>query len=178
MSQQSNGFFNRRFTVQAESSPPILHNAAGNDFKRLIEKSRNKEINHSIAKQRQQQQTKQSPSSSSTLRPHGFAVGEPIILPLPPNYKRPTPGVLDKVYDWLFTYEDRYFNNDRNDLSQDIFPANDYQNSIHKVFDCVKKKRVCVRKKKCKKGKEILNPSSINFFFIYLHIFFFLYIYV
>ncbi|KAI8140582.1 hypothetical protein BJV82DRAFT_581228 [Fennellomyces sp. T-0311] len=104
--------FFRRFTAEAEPSPPILHDAAGNDFKRLIEKSRNK--------------TNQSPA----IKPHGFAVGERIILPLPPNYKRRAPGVFDKVYDWLFTHEDRYFNDDRNELSQDIFPATEYRNSV------------------------------------------------
>ena len=101
--------FFRRYTAEAEPSPPILRDAAGNDFKRLIHKSRNKQVN-------------------------GFAVGEPIILPLPPNYKRRAPGMLDKVYDWLFTHEDRYFNDDRSELSKDIFPANDYRNSVQ-VFE-------------------------------------------
>ncbi|KAG2216991.1 hypothetical protein INT45_007676 [Circinella minor] len=135
MSQQPKGFFNRRFTAQAESSLPILHDTTGNDFKKLIEKSRNKEMiaSSSIEKQQTKQSSLRS-TKTTTLKPHGFAAGEPIILPLPPNYKRPTPGVLDKVYDWLFTYEDRYFNNDRNYLSQDIFPENDYRNSIQKVY--------------------------------------------
>ncbi|KAI9250590.1 hypothetical protein BDA99DRAFT_522901 [Phascolomyces articulosus] len=131
MTQQQNGLFYRRFTAQAEPSLPIIRDAAGSDFKRLIEKSRNKDsttTNNTIDITNEQQQQHSSPP----IRPHGFAVGEPIILPLPPNYKRPAPGVLDKVYDWLFSHEDRYFNNDRNELSQDIFPATDFRNSVQK----------------------------------------------
>ncbi|KAI9497902.1 hypothetical protein BDB00DRAFT_545082 [Zychaea mexicana] len=150
MSQQNHGLLYRRFTAQAESSPPVLHDAAGNDFKRLLEKARNKD-NATAAPSASPLPSPPSTTSTteaataasatriqkqpvaSPIRAHGFAVGEPIILPLPPNYKRRAPGVLDKVYDWLFEHEDRYFNTDRNELSQDIFPVTDHRNSVQRT---------------------------------------------
>ncbi|KAJ8653907.1 hypothetical protein O0I10_010475 [Lichtheimia ornata] len=147
---------------EASSANVSLANAPGDDYKRLVEKSRVKRqmtkstSGYSIASLSSNasssssdeeddlndyhdkapmpmQLPSSSPSSSSPMNKssptrqntYGFAVGHPIILPIPPQHESRSRRVtvVDKMYDWLFAREDRYFNADRKELSKDIFPA-------------------------------------------------------
>ncbi|KAI7878823.1 hypothetical protein K492DRAFT_170542 [Lichtheimia hyalospora FSU 10163] len=156
--QGSLGSLFKHFVSSDEASSTVsLANAPGDDYKRLVEKSRVKRqmtkstsgysiaslsSNNSSSDEEDDlndyhdkapvpmQLPSSSPMNKSSASPtrqntYGFAVGHPIILPIPPQHesrnKRVT--VVDKMYDWLFAREDRYFNADRRELSKDIFPA-------------------------------------------------------
>jgi hypothetical protein len=67
-----------------------------------------------------------SPSLDDIQQRRPFMLGQPqhIILPRPTQVQqKKRPGFMNKLYDVFFTHEDFYFNNDRNELSKDIFPA-------------------------------------------------------
>lgn len=124
--QSGFSFNNRTMTPERE----------GNDFKRLVQKSR---INRQIKRQSMAEEDYDSSSSGSETisrcasaysldsKPNSFLHSTPVvILPLPDQNQQQSKGgkLLNSLYDLLFTRQDRYFNdNNRASLSQDIFPT-------------------------------------------------------
>lgn len=170
--QGSLGSLFKHFVSSDEASSNVsLANAPGDDYKRLVEKSRVKRqmtkstSGYSIASLSSNNSSssdeeddlndyhdkapvpmqlppssspmnKQPSSSPTRQNTYGFAVGHPIILPIPPQHESRNRRVtmVDKMYDWLFAREDRYFNADRRELSKDIFPAGAEQQQQHQVL--------------------------------------------
>lgn len=130
-----------------QQSEASIGDFGGSDFKRLALKSRQRQAAEEQGYQaRRWSSTSSSASSSSSygyedddeeetlsnspsmddMQPRRpFMLGQPqhIILPRPTQAQKKRPGFMNKLYDVFFTHEDFYFNNDRNELSKDIFPT-------------------------------------------------------
>ncbi|KAI9310127.1 hypothetical protein BX666DRAFT_1300148 [Dichotomocladium elegans] len=110
--------------TDSKSLSPQFQDAAGSDFKRLAAKSRIKREPDSLHSIHTLVDDETDDDDSPRPVHYGFAVGHPIILPIPPQQPQKQRSlIVEKIHDWLFAREDRYFNADRRELSKDIFPA-------------------------------------------------------
>ncbi|KAG2234797.1 hypothetical protein BDF21DRAFT_407759 [Thamnidium elegans] len=104
------GLFQELLNKGIKTTPPLnLGDSEGSDFKRLLHKK-----DKSIAVVNKQQQYH---PDSPDFRPAIY---------LDTNSTTNTNRAMKlgtTIYSFLFQHEDRYFNNDRDDLSKDIFPV-------------------------------------------------------
>ncbi|GAA5812805.1 hypothetical protein MFLAVUS_006263 [Mucor flavus] len=105
------GLFQELLNKGIKTAPPLkLGDSEGSDFKRLLHK-KGKSI--AVVDKRQQHYHPDSPD----FRP---------VIYLDANSTTNTNRAMKfgtTIYSFLFQHEDRYFNNDRDDLSKDIFPV-------------------------------------------------------
>ncbi|ORY93005.1 hypothetical protein BCR43DRAFT_496179 [Syncephalastrum racemosum] len=133
-----------------KQSDATIGDFGGSDFKRLALKSRQRQAAEGQGYHARRWSSTSTSSSSSSASFSGyedddeddtlsnspsmddmqprrpFMLGQPqhIILPRPAQDKqKKRPGFMNKLYDVFFTHEDFYFNNDRNELSKDMFPT-------------------------------------------------------
>ncbi|KAI8346894.1 hypothetical protein EDC96DRAFT_521344 [Choanephora cucurbitarum] len=87
------------------TEPVQLGDVEGSDFKKLVHKHKQ---DNQLEKKIQKHHI-----SSPDFRPIVYLERKPIS----------SPRLGHSLYNYLFQHEDRYFNNDRDELSKDIFPV-------------------------------------------------------
>ncbi|KAI8083400.1 uncharacterized protein B0P05DRAFT_537149 [Gilbertella persicaria] len=103
------GLFQELWQKNNHSSEPLqFGDIEGSDFKRLVHKHKHLQDNE----QELENKTKYH-QSSPDFRPIVYLERKPIS----------SPRLGNTIYNFLFQHEDRYFNNDRDELSKDIFPV-------------------------------------------------------
>ncbi|KAI8888812.1 hypothetical protein K501DRAFT_282650 [Backusella circina FSU 941] len=110
------GIFQELVGNTKHSTPSItLHDTEGSDFKRLVNKKKQQRQQHpDVETNTTLKSTRFSNKASPDFRPV-------VHLASPPQPSKSTIG--RSLYSLLFQHEDRYFNHDRQELSQDIFPV-------------------------------------------------------
>jgi hypothetical protein len=104
---------NKGIKTQSNVEPLKLCDSEGSDFKRLVHKKKNNKIQNTSAPSIETKH--QRHQSSPDFRPV-------VYLENPPSPARSV-HFGHTLYNFLFEHEDRYFNNDRDELSKDIFPV-------------------------------------------------------
>lgn len=106
-------------TSNLNVEPLKFDDSEGSDFKRLVHKKKNNKIQNTTAPSievvRHSTRHHHRNPSSPDFRPV-------VYLDNPSSSDRST-HFGNALYNFLFQHEDRYFNNDRDELSKDIFPA-------------------------------------------------------
>jgi hypothetical protein len=113
------GIFQELIGTSKQSTPALtLHDTEGSDFRRLVNKK----------KQQREQGDDENLETNTRLKSTRFSNRaspdfRPVVhLPSPPP--QPSKSSIGRsLYSLLFQHEDRYFNHDRQELSQDIFPV-------------------------------------------------------